>query len=154
MFISLQRSFDEPVADESDRQADDAGPKERWPQNFQCLPMKQLCQMQLLNAKFGRKSMRVVKNPESNLVFPPQNHRPNGQQDVVERHRNDRRNFAPAKYPGCENRQKRLQAGQRRETPEYPDCDATGNSMWGILQLMNVRPSHFESPLQINLQLH
>ncbi len=154
VLIPLQGPFNEPIANQGDWQTDDAGANERWPENLQSLPLRQLREMQLMDSEFGRKSVRTIENPESNLVFPTKDHRPDGQQDVVESHRDNRRNLAPSKDPRGEDRKQCFKAREWGEAPENANRNPTGNGMRSILRLMHATPTFFEAFLEIEIQRH
>ena len=69
--------------------------------------------------------MRMAQDPKAEIVFPPQDHWPNGCQHVVKGHGNGRGDLAASEDPGEQDGKQCLEAEHRSKSPENPDrCPA------------------------------
>jgi hypothetical protein len=95
--------------------------------------------------------MRVVEQPETNVVFNAQKDRPNGRDNVVQRNGDHCGYGIAAQKIRHAQRKQRLDSKERCKTNEHPDRHSAGNGMRSISQgnqlcpkplKMTYQPSH------------
>ena len=153
-FVSLEGAFDNPVAQQRQRQPDKARTKQHRPQNLKCLPMEQLCHVEFRDLEIRWKLMWVAQNPISELIFPSENHRPDGEENIVKGDCDHRRQLAASEKPSCQYGEKRFQASQRCEAPKDPDSDAACDSVGRIPHLVELSPRISDEFLGIETNFH
>ena len=79
--------------------------------------------------------MRPADDQDPNLELPPQDDRPDGQQNVMKSDGKGRGELAATEYPGDQHGDQRLEAEKRGKPEDEADGDAPGDGVRGVANL-------------------
>jgi hypothetical protein len=96
----------------------------------------------------------MTQYPKPQVVLPPQDHWPNGSQDVVKGNGNNSRNLAAPEHPREQDRKQCFKTGQRSKSPEHPEGRATSHRMRSISNLLELLILAFNELPQIAQIFH
>jgi hypothetical protein len=80
----------------------------------------------------------MAENPKAEIIFPSQDDRPDGSEDVVEGNGDDGGEFAAPEHPGEEEGKQCLEAGEWSKSPKDAECHAAGDGMRSIPKLVEL----------------
>ena len=83
-FILLQRFLNYPIGNQSKRHGEQERTDECRPKNFQRVQVEPEFHVSVIQSESFRKVMGMAQNPKPEIIFPPQDNRPNWSQDVVQ----------------------------------------------------------------------
>ncbi len=89
----------------------------------------------MLVGKLRREPVRTADQEEPDLKLPPQEERPERQEDIVEGDREHRRELAAPEEPGHQHREQRLEPQQRSEPKDHADGHTPGNRVRSVANL-------------------
>ena len=92
----------------------------------------EILDVECLERKLRRQTMRTAQEPKAYLELPPQDDRPDRQQDIVKSYRKGGRQFAATEKPSHEDGQQRLEAPERSEPEEDANGDSPCNGMRSV----------------------
>lgn len=126
---------DKEVHDERDRNGEDDGTQEGGPKDVQGFPGQKMLVIEMLGMKFRRELVGPAEDQKAHLELPPQDHRPDGQEDIVKGDRQDGRELAATEEPGNKDGQQGLKSEKRGESKDDTNGDASGDGVRSIANL-------------------
>src|SRR5262245_48443263 len=82
-----------------------------------------------IEPQLGWQMMRMRREPKANLIFDPKEDRNEGQNDIVQRHTDDCREFIRSQQPCAQDGEQRFETKERSEAEEDSNREAQCDRM-------------------------